>query len=151
MVQTVQLIHDYPYPASRVWQVVTDLDRLREVTAGLLAFRNLPSGQIRAGQVLEVEVSLFGRLPYQPYRMEVEALDAAAMTFQSDETGAGVETWRHHLRVVPTATGCRVEERIEIAAWFATPIFALWARGLYRARHKPRLQILAASTEADKA
>lgn len=142
MTRILRLTHEYPFPADRVWQVATDLDHLRRVTEGMLAFRDLPSGGIHAAQVLEVVVSLFGRLPYQPYRMTVEALDDAAMWFQSDEAGAGVTVWRHRLRVVPTETGSRIEEQIEIGAGLATPLFLLWARVMYRARHKPRLRLL---------
>ncbi|WP_424972716.1 hypothetical protein [Dinoroseobacter sp. S76] len=144
MTRSLHLTHDYPYSASAVWHVATDLDHLRAVTEGLLAFRHLPSGAIHEEQILEVEVSLFGRLPFQPYRMVVEALDPVDMSFQSDEQGAGVRVWRHHLQVVPTSEGSRIDERIEIDAGLATPLFMLWARVMYRARHKPRLRILAA-------
>ena len=65
MSRSVHLIHEYAHPAARVWSVVIDLDRLKEVMAGLITFRNLPSGPIRQGQDLKVEVSLFGLLPYQ--------------------------------------------------------------------------------------
>jgi len=142
MSRSVHLIHEYAHPAARVWSVVIDLDRLKEVMAGLITFQNLPSGPIRQGQDLKVEVSLFGLLPYQPYEMRVERLDPASMTFQSDERGAGVQSWRHCLKVIPTETGCTVSEKIEIEAGPATPVFAAWARYLYGRRHKRRLTIL---------
>lgn len=142
MSATVTLSHDYPYPAPEVWAVATDLDHLKTVTEGLLVFRGLPSGEIFQGQHIRVEVSLFGKLPFQPYEMNVVSFDTAGMRFQSHEIGAGVKSWCHTLRVVPTEDGSRIEEQIEIDAGILTPLFAAWARFLYRRRHAPRLRIL---------
>lgn len=125
MVATVQISHDYPYTAAQVWDVATDLDHLRTVTKGLLEFRDLPNGQIFEGQHIKVQVSLFGKLPFQPYEMTVALLDHSKMTFQSHEIGAGVKFWRHTLRVCSNDMGCRVEETIEINAGILTPIFAV--------------------------
>lgn len=141
---TVSLTHDYPYPAHMVWDVATSFDHLKTVTNGLIAFRNLPAGRLYNGQHILVDVSLFGRLPYQPYEMNVLALDDHARTFQSSEVGAGVKSWCHDLRVVETGTGSRIEETIEIDAGLLSPLFGTWARFMYRKRHAPRLAILAA-------
>ncbi len=147
MPTTINLTHVYPYPADLLWQVVTDLDHLKTATQGLIQFKSLPSGQITEGQSLTVEVSLFGKLPYQPYHMEVVALDHSTRSFQSDEMGVGVRSWRHHLNVTETAPNqSRLTELIEIDAGLATPLFAAWARFMYAKRHKPRLKILASLT-----
>ncbi len=144
MTKTVHLTHPYSYPARQVWAVATDLDHLETVTAGLLAFRDLPSGAIYQGQHLTVQVSLFGTLPYQPYEMTVIEFDQDTMMFRSNEVGAGVKSWRHSLDVIAQGEGhCRIEEQIEIDAGVMTPIFAAWARFMYRKRHAPRLRILA--------
>lgn len=142
MVRKVQLRHDYAFPARAVWHVVTDLDHLRTVTEGLLAFRDLPSGQIAEGQTLDVQVSLLGRLPYQPYRMRVVRCDGEQMTFSSSERGIGVKTWKHRLQVIPADTGSQIRETIEIDAGWKTPLFVAWARFLYRRRHPRRVKIL---------
>ena len=66
MLQKVQLCHDYAFPAQTVWHVATDLDHLKTVTEGLLAFRDLPSGTISEGQTLDDPFFLpvsFGALP----------------------------------------------------------------------------------------
>lgn len=144
MTITVKLSHDYSFPAEQVWAIATDLDHLRTVTNGLLTFRDMPSGRIHEGQHLKVQVSLFGKLPYQPYEMTVVTCDQANMSFQSEEVGAGVKSWRHALIVVPTKSGSRIEEEITIDAGITTWILAAWARFLYRKRHAPRLHILEA-------
>ncbi len=143
MTITVKLSHDYPFSAEHVWAVATGLDHLATVSHGLLKFRDLPSGKIHEGQHIKVQVSLFGKLPYQPYEMTVVSCDPATLSFQSEEVGAGVKSWRHALTVVPTKTGSRIEEEIAVDAGLATWLFATWARYLYRRRHAPRLQILA--------
>ena len=143
----VALSHAYDVSAAAVWAVCTDFAALAEVCAPLVAFEGLPSGRIREGQVIEVGVRLFGRLPPRAYRMEVVACDDAAMAFRSRESGAGVRRWDHALRVVPEGAGrSRVEESIEIEAGPATPLFAAWARLLYRHRHRGRLRLLTGET-----
>ena len=151
MKQSVELIHDYPYPAERLWHVVTDFGFLEEVVAGVISFRGLPKGKVALGQKIEVGVSLFGVLPYQPYEMELLALDSQNYTFHSLEKGAGVRAWEHHLKVENTANGSRLVEKIVIDAGLLTPIFKLWATFLYKKRHIPRLDILKRITKGTAA
>lgn len=139
----VSLSHDYPYPPELVWRVATDFDCLAEIVAGKITFTGLPKGRVYAGQVAEVGVSLFGVMPQQPYRMEVLECDDVAMVLRSSELGAGVKRWDHTLRVEATDAGARLSDRIEIDAGVLSPVFAAWARYLYRSRHAPRSRILA--------
>ena len=139
---TIRTDFHYPYPAARVWALATSYDALARVADGLVAFEGLPEGRTRTGQVVDVRVSLFGRLPAQDYRMEVLECDDSRMVLRSDERGAGVRTWRHTLTVTPEAGGCRLADTVEIDAGLPTPLFVLWARRLYTARHAPRLRLL---------
>jgi hypothetical protein len=141
--RTTQLAYNYPYPARKVWDVAIDYDCLAEVMEGLIRFEGLPSGKVQAGQSMTVMVSLFNRLPAQPYHMEVVDFDDTAMRLVSSERGAGVKSWRHSLRVEPTQTGCTLFDTIEIDAGWLTMPFSVWAKFLYKRRHNPRLAILA--------
>jgi len=141
--RTIQLIHDYPYSARKVWEIAIDYDSLAEVMEGLIRFEGLPSGKVQAGQSVTVMVSLFNRLPAQPYHMEVVEFDDAAMRLVSSERGVGVKSWRHSLRVEATQTGCTLFDTIEIDAGWLTMPFSVWAKFLYKRRHNPRLTILA--------
>ena len=141
--RSVHLQHDYPVDPERLWALVTDFAALTEVMAGLATFTGLPQGRARTGQRLEVQVRLFGWLPPQPYVMEVLECDDGARRLRSSETGMGVHTWRHSLWVETTAAGARLSETIEIDAGWRTIAFTIWARFMYRARHKPRLRLLA--------
>ncbi len=142
MPKTIQIIHDYAVAPQKLWDLITDYDALEEVMKGIVSYTGTPSGQLQAGQKMDIEVSLFGKLPKQPYYMEVVSCDHDQMIAQSFERGAGVKSWRHNMRVTPTETGSRLTDTIEIDAGFMTPIFVLWARFLYKARHKPRLRLL---------
>lgn len=139
MAKTVTVTHDYPVPAQRLWALVTDYDALADIMKGIVTFEGLPAGRTKTGQKLDVRVSLFGKLPPQPYFMEVLECDEDNMVLRSLEKGAGVKSWHHTLSVTKTASGSRVTDRIEIDAGVLSPVFALWARYLYKARHKPRL------------
>lgn len=140
--RTISLTHNYAASAREVWEVAIDYDCLSEVMAGLVTFEGLPSGRVQAGQSMKVMVSLFGKLPAQPYQMKVLAFDDDEMHFQSSELGAGVKSWNHTLRVTPTENGSQLSETVEIDAGWATSLFALWARYLYAKRHAPRVRIL---------
>ena len=138
----IRLSHDYDADAARLWALVTDLDALAEVNRPRIVMQGLPPGRIREGQRIEVTVSLFGRLPPQPYAMDVIECDDRARRFHSLESGAGVRHWEHWLQVWPTTGGCRVHETIAIDAGAFTPLFALWARHLYKSRHSARQRLL---------
>ena len=144
--RTVRTEFHYPVPPGRLWTLVTSYDALARVMEGIVAFDGLPEGRVEAGQSLSVNVSLLGVLPAQPYRMDVLECDDAAMVLRSSEKGAGVKRWMHTLSVDPAPEGSRLTDRIEIDAGALTPIFALWAKYLYTARHKPRLRLLESGT-----
>ncbi|MEQ9675701.1 MAG: SRPBCC family protein [Roseovarius indicus] len=140
--KTVHLTHDYPVSPERLWALATDYGALARVMEGVVAFEGLPEGRVQEGQKIDVKVSLFGKLPKQPYHMEVVECDDSRMVLRSSEKGAGVKEWRHTMRVTPAPGGSRLTDTIEIEAGLLTGAFALWARYLYGARHKPRLRIL---------
>lgn len=142
--RVIELQHDYPVAPDRLWALVTDYGALAESVAGLIAFDGLPEGRVEQGQAVEVQTSLFGRLPKRPYRMEVPFCDHGARRLRSREHGMGVRRWEHEMAVDPIPGGARLSERVEIDAGLATPLFAAWARFMYRARHAPRLRMLEA-------
>jgi ligand-binding SRPBCC domain-containing protein len=141
--KTVRIENSYPYPADRVWALATDFASFTEVMDGIVTFEGLPTGRTETGQKISVQVSVLGKLPKQSYHMEVVECDDQTMLLRSSERGAGIKSWRHTLRVIPTLDGCKLTDEIEIDAGWKTPVFALWARYVYNARHKPRLRILA--------
>nr|WP_321509497.1 SRPBCC family protein [uncultured Celeribacter sp.] len=141
--KTVVLQHEYDAAAQDVWALATDLDALKEIMEGVVTFEGLPGGRVYEGQQITVQVSLFGKLPSQPYFMEVLECDDKAMILRSSEKGAGVKSWRHTLTVEPTASGSRLRDVIEIDAGWITWAYALWAKYLYGKRHKPRVRLLA--------
>ncbi|WP_300010195.1 hypothetical protein [uncultured Roseobacter sp.] len=137
---TVQ--NEYPVCAARLWALATSYAALHDVMTGLATFEGLPNGRTRTGQRLEITVSLFGKLPKQPYFIEILECDDLALILRSAEHGAGVKTWLHTLTVTETEAGSRLQDQIDIDAGTLTPAFALWAKYLYHARHKPRLRLL---------
>lgn len=144
------LHHDYPAPPEAVWQLAIDFDAFAEAMKGVATFRNMPSGLLQQGMVIDAEVSLFGKLPWQPHHMEIELCDHEAMMFQSRERGPGIKSWDHHLQVTETETGSRLTDTVEIEAersWL-TPIYARWAHLVYTRRHAPRLAMLTQMQEA---
>lgn len=138
----ISLVHEYPASADALWDLVIDYDALHEVMKGIITFDGLPNGRAQTGHKIDLMVSLFGRLPKQPYHMEILECDDQRRVMRSSEKGAGVKSWLHTLSVEPTPEGSRLVESINIQAGLLTPLFAAWAGYLYRARHKPRLRLL---------
>lgn len=142
MPRVVELTHDYPVEAGRVWELATSYDALAKVMEGRASFEGLPEGRTISGQKMDVMVRVLGFMPPQPYHMHVVECDDDAMLLRSHERGAGVKSWHHTLRVVPTTDGCRLTDHIEIEAGWLTPLFAAWARFMYGARDMPRRRLL---------
>ncbi|MBN9886247.1 SRPBCC family protein [Salipiger abyssi] len=140
--RTVHTEFFYAASPERLWTLATSYDALSRVMAGLVEFDGLPEGRTRTGQKIHVEISLFGKLPKQPYDMDVLECDDSRMILRSSEQGAGVKSWRHTMMVTPAPGGSRLCDTIEIDAGLLTPAFALWAKYLYGARHKPRQRLL---------
>lgn len=143
MIRRVSLRHAYDVAPATLWRLVTDLDALARANAPRVVMLGLPSGRIHAGQTLDIRVSLFGRLPPQRYSMHVVECDDVLHRFRSVEAGAGVRRWEHSLVILPRPGGALLSEQITIDAVLLTPLFALWARYLYRSRHPARLRMLA--------
>jgi len=143
--KTVILKHFYPAAPKDVWELAIDFDALCEVTEHMVTFEGLPEGVLYQGQSIEVMVSLFGKLPKQPYYMQVVECDHDKMMFLSNERGSGVKHWQHRLTITPHKGGALLTDTIDIQAKIGlfTPLFALWAKHMYEARHQPRLKILA--------
>lgn len=138
----VRVVSDYSVPADTLWAITKDLDALVEMNARMVRMEGMPSGDMYAGQQIDIQVSLFGVLPPQPYGITIIEVDDIYRQFRSTEEGSGVKTWNHLGRVEETETGSRLIDEIEIDAGWKTPLVAGWAKLLYRARHRPRLALL---------
>ncbi|GGE40759.1 hypothetical protein GCM10011360_30390 [Primorskyibacter flagellatus] len=142
MAGTVRVASDYATSPDALWALTKDLDALVEMNARMVTMTGMPHGDMVPGQVIEAQVSLFGRLPPQPYRIDILTVDDASRTFTSAEHGSGVKSWNHTATVTETAQGARLTDVIEIDAGWKTPLVLFWANRLYRARHAPRLRLL---------
>ena len=139
---TVRNTIDYPVAADDLWEATMAYSALDRVMQGKVAFRGLPEGRPFQGQVIDLQVSLFGILPWQAYRIEMVEFSETQRLMRSSEGGAGVTAWRHTSRVVDTGSGSQIVDKIEIEAGWRTPFVALFAKWMYRARHKPRVALL---------
>ncbi|TMV08872.1 hypothetical protein FGK63_07060 [Ruegeria sediminis] len=144
MIRKLTFRHVYPADPDRLFELVTDLDTLEAVTRPWMRFHHLPSGPVREGQVIDVDMSLFGFLPARPYKMVVTRCTGAEHQMTSDETGYGTHLV-HRLEVRPGKDGrSELIDTIEIEAGWMTPLIALWLRLTHRWRHHVRLRLLRA-------
>ena len=149
MPRTITVELHYDAPAEMVWNINTSFETFERLMAGLVRFEGLPnSGQIYQGQVLDIHVSLLGKLPPTPFRIDVLECDHDAMRFCSSEQGAGVKTWLHTSQVRPKGDGCVLTDSVVIDAGWKTWAVCQWAKFIYRKRHGPRLDIIAERLQA---
>lgn len=142
MPRTIHLEHDYPDHPDTVWAFAKDFTMLAPMSEGSVAFQNLPQDPVVQGQVIEFLVKPFYTRRFNPYRVVMHEVNDAARRFVSHEDGAGVKSWIHTLSVVPTDTGCRQIDEIEIDAGLMTPLVALLAKRMYRKRGIARARLL---------
>lgn len=142
MTRTLTFDHSYPVDPDRLFALVTDLDTLDAVTKPWVQFHHLPSGPVKAGQVIDVAVSFLGLLPARPYTMRIVFCDGQTRRMRSEESGMGALRLLHTVAVLPETGGARLIDRIEIDAGWKTPTVAALAWLSYRWRHHLRLRLL---------
>ncbi|MCV2890629.1 SRPBCC family protein [Ruegeria aquimaris] len=147
MRRRLTLEHTYDTDPDRLFRLVTDLDTLDAVIQPWMRLDHLPSGQVRQGQIIDVDLSLLGLFPSQPYRMEVTLFDAAARRMTSEEIGHGMRRMVHELEVRPQGGRARLIDRIEIeAAGPMAPLILFWLRITHHWRHHIRKRLLKSQT-----
>ena len=144
MKKTLTFRHVYPTDPDRLFELVTDLDTLEAVTRPWMRFDHLPSGPVHEGQVIDVDLSLFGLLPARPYRMVVTKCTDAGHQMTSDETGMGTHLV-HRLEVHPCAQGAELVDIIEVESGWAAPIVTLWLCLTHHWRHHIRMRLVRSS------
>lgn len=144
MERSITIISEYACSPLDLWKSAISFDDLQIVVGKLIQFRNLPTGSISGNEgEINVDVSLFGALPFQPYSMQLAEFDERHMSLTSFEHGMGVKTWRHKMQVSATDHGARLTDTVTIDAGFRTWPVVLWARFLYRSRIPRRRKLLA--------
>ncbi|MEY8841675.1 hypothetical protein AB9K41_21825 [Cribrihabitans sp. XS_ASV171] len=143
MRKVLTLQNSYPVPPDRLFDLVTDLDTLEAVARPWVRFHHLPSGPVREGQVIDIDLSLFGVLPAQAYKMVVTRMDRDARCMVSEERGAGVRKLVHVLQVAAGPGGGSIlSDRIEIEAGWAMPFVSGFVWITHRWRHPVRRRLL---------
>ncbi|MFS4439256.1 hypothetical protein ACMA5I_13675 [Paracoccaceae bacterium GXU_MW_L88] len=123
--------------------MVTDYGALARSMRGVVHFEGFPEGRLTTGQKIDLKISLLGVLPKQDYHIEVLERSDSPRIMRTLEWGAGVKRWQHLMTVDEIPGGSRLTDSIDIGAGLLTLPCVYWARYMYHARHKPRLDMLA--------
>ena len=124
-------------PPDRVWETLKQVDTLRYITRGLLAFRPLGPvpDTLRAGEVVRVRLLFFHVVPAWAHEIRIVSVDEEARAIETREHGGGVKRWDHRLTVEPAGAGrSRYTDRIEIDAGATTRLVCAYANLFYRYR-----------------
>lgn len=143
--KTVIIRNTYDVPAEQLWKAATNYGDLDKVAGSAVSFQGLPDGEFSQGQSISVTISLLGLLPRQDYHIAILERDDINRILRSSERGAGVNIWNHTMAVSDHADGSLLTDTVEVEAGWLTIPAALWAKYLYRSRHKPRLRVLASA------
>ena len=78
-----------------------------------------------------------GLFPYGKHYLSYEQLNHEKRSFQTREHGRSVPVWDHHLQVVPVSdSSCTLHEELVIRAGWINWYVAMYARGLFKAKHQ---------------
>eukprot|EP00584_Thalassiosira_punctigera_P016078 CAMPEP_0172564842 /NCGR_PEP_ID=MMETSP1067-20121228/105897_1 /TAXON_ID=265564 ORGANISM="Thalassiosira punctigera, Strain Tpunct2005C2" /NCGR_SAMPLE_ID=MMETSP1067 /ASSEMBLY_ACC=CAM_ASM_000444 /LENGTH=161 /DNA_ID=CAMNT_0013355615 /DNA_START=20 /DNA_END=502 /DNA_ORIENTATION=- len=111
---------DINAPASRVWEILADVPRWKDVISGIddITFEDAEDTTLRPGLAWDETRVMFGRSETQ--RMEIAEVDAASFYVRSKNESCGASTEFVH-RVVPSAGG--EEDASTLELYFAsTPL-----------------------------
>ena len=125
--------------ADAVWEAVLRTDTFSFVAGPWLRFPAAELADVRwqAGLVLEDRLLLLGFIPLGWHRIRIASIDTEARRLRTEEGSRVLQRWEHELEVeVVDDVSCRYTDRLEIDAGVLTPLVGLFARLLFRYRHR---------------
>ena len=127
--------------AEQLWDEISRPDSLRFVSAPLLHFESLVTGDLdsewEVGKTYPLRLSLFGFLPIGEHRITIVRIDREANLIESQESGALSPVWNHTIRFHQLGDDkLHYIDEIEIQAGLLSGIIWTFAHLFYRHRQR---------------
>lgn len=124
--------------ADEIFESALDLDEMRAAMAEIAEYDGLPSGKVKQGQTITVDVTMLGMMKTKGHVMRVEKLDRKNRLLQSRERNPDVKRWDHTLTIEQDGEFAIWTDRIVLDAGMKTWVTAFFCRYVYSHRHKVR-------------
>lgn len=111
---------------------------MMEVSHPVTVYDGLPSELMQPGKTYVTNVTALGFAKSYDYHIRIDEVCPRTMVIETSEWGKGIRHWLHTIEILPGNDGSVWTDRISIDAGLTTPVLALFARHMYRHRHKER-------------
>ncbi len=138
MPRIITITAQYIGNADEMFEGALDLDEMRDAMAEIAQYDGLPSGKVKQGQTITVDVTMLGMMKTKGHVMYVETLDRKNRILQSRERNPDVKRWDHTLTIEQDDDFVLWTDRIVLDAGMTTWIAAFFCRYVYTHRHKVR-------------
>ena len=138
MAATIRIEAIYPDEPDAVFKSALCYDELAEAMRHIAQYDGLPRGEATQGQTFDVVVTFWGWMKNPPHTIHVKRRDDEARLLQSREHGGWINRWDHRLQVFPDDRGARWIDEIVIDGGWRTFAAVMFAKYVYKTRHKTR-------------
>jgi hypothetical protein len=109
-----------------------------EVSSPVSIYDGLPAQLMQPGSTYITNVTALGFAKSYDYHIRIDQVCPETKCIETSEWGKGIHHWLHTMEILPSNRGSVWIDRISIDAGLTTPVLALFARHMYRHRHKKR-------------
>jgi len=128
----------YSEPTETLFDKARSFAEMMEVSSPVSVYRGLPAQQMEPGRTYVTDVTALGFAKSYNYHIRIDQICTETKRIETSEWGKGIHNWLHTIQIVSSSTGSTWIDRIGIDGGFRTPALALFARYMYRHRHKER-------------
>ncbi|MFX0543829.1 hypothetical protein ACEWPM_019320 [Roseovarius sp. S4756] len=128
----------YPEPTETLFEKARNFADMMEVSRPVSIYDGLPAQLMQPGRTYITDVTALGFAKSYDYHIRIDQVCLETKRIETSEWGKGIHHWLHTIHVLPNSNGSIWIDRISINAGLTTPVLALFARHMYRHRHKKR-------------
>lgn len=139
----------FPASGDIVWELLQKSSTLFFITKNWITFGDREHFPERWHNhtVIYTTVRPFAQSSNKPYKIIFITIDNNKLIMKTRESGAGIKTWNHTMRVQSVSIDrCYYIDEVEAKAGILTPLLWLYIKLYYKHRHKRWMELLAQQT-----
>ena len=142
----------YAESTETLFEKATSFADMMAVSRPVTIYDGLPAQPMQPGSTYITNVTALGFAKSHDYHIRIEQACPKTKFIKTSEWGKGIRHWLHTIEIFPSNKGSIWIDRISIDAGLTTPVVCLFARHMYRHRHKKRgaIELLASMRSSRK-
>lgn len=129
---------NYAESTETLFEKARSFTDMMEVSRPVSVYEGLPAEMMQPGSTYVTNVTALGFAKSNDYHIRIDRVCPETKSIETSEWGKGIHHWLHTIEILPSNSGSIWIDRISIDAGLTTPLLALFARHMYRHRHKKR-------------